>query len=160
MLAWTAAASRQASLRRHQAQLLPRQTRAASVERANRSITEDPAVMGGVPVFAGTRVPIEIVTSSKAAGIGDDRLREAYSFLTSELIQDAEVYQQVHPRHGRPRKLADANPTWKVQSEQLILHSCSEVSILYRHEKGLSDQRIRKAHRTGSQYGAPLGARR
>ncbi len=94
--------------------------RAASVERANRSITEDPAVMGGVPVFAGTRVPIEIVTSSKAAGIGDDRLREAYSFLTSELIQDAEVYQQVHSRRGRPRKLADANPTWKVQSTKII----------------------------------------
>lgn len=94
--------------------------RAAGVERANRTITVDPDVMGGVPVFEGTRVPIETVTSSKAAGLSDERLIASYPFLTSDLIQDAEIYQQVHPRRGRPRRLGELNPSWTPRESKVV----------------------------------------
>ena len=79
------------------------------VERAERSIAEDPEVMGGVPVFKGTRVPASMVVASKRAGFEMDQLRAAYPFLTPELVEDAETYLQIHPRMGRPSK-AEAPP--------------------------------------------------
>ncbi len=94
--------------------------RAAGVEKANRTIEVDPNVMGGLPVFMGTRVPIDTVTSSKAAGISDERLIASYPFLTPELIQDAEIYLQVHPRRGRPRKLGELNPGWTPQESKVV----------------------------------------
>jgi uncharacterized protein (DUF433 family) len=64
--------------------------------RAEASISVDPAVMRGVPVFAGTRVPIANVLASKRAGFNLEQLQEAYAFLTAELIEDAETYQSCH----------------------------------------------------------------
>ena len=76
--------------------------------RAEASISVDPAVMRGVPVFTGTRVPIANVLASKRAGFDLQQLREAYSFLTPELIEDAETYQSWHLNdcgaHERPER--------------------------------------------------------
>ena len=82
---------------------------------ANKSLTDalvttDPEVMDGVPVFAGTRVPIGIVLGSLAVGIGLDRLKASYPFLTEAHIQSAKVYEAVHPRRGRPRRISEVNP--------------------------------------------------
>jgi uncharacterized protein (DUF433 family) len=74
------------------------------VERAEASIVELPNVMGGVPVFKGTRVPVSTIVASKRAGFEMDELRASYPFLTPELVQDAETYLQIHPRIGRPPK--------------------------------------------------------
>lgn len=84
--------------------------RAKEVDQADALVTADPEVMGGVPVFAGTRAPVAIVLGSLATGIGLDRLKGAYPFLTEAHIQAAKVYEEVHPRRGRPRRLADLNP--------------------------------------------------
>lgn len=66
--------------------------------------------MGGVSVFAGTRVPIANVLGSLLEGIPLDRLKGSYPFLTEAHIQAAKVYEEVHPRRGRPRRFADVNP--------------------------------------------------
>jgi uncharacterized protein (DUF433 family) len=66
--------------------------------------------MGGATVFAGTRVPIDTVLGSMAAGVDGDRLRASYPFLTDAHLQAARVCDEVHPRGGRPRRLADVNP--------------------------------------------------
>ncbi len=99
------------------------QQRAQRVTRANHSIVEDPEVMGGMPVFAGTRVPIEAVVSSRAMGVNEQRLLTAYPFLTPQAIEDAEIYAQIHPRRGRPHKLGGAdgvNPDWAVVTRKTI----------------------------------------
>lgn len=85
--------------------------RKALVSRAHESIDEDPQVMGGAPVFKGTRVPISIVAASKEAGFGLDEMRAAYAFLTPELIEDALTYQQIHRKMGRPRKSEETPAT-------------------------------------------------
>jgi len=37
-------------------------------------------------------------------------VREGYPFLNEAHIQAAKVYEEVHPRRGRPRRFADVNP--------------------------------------------------
>jgi uncharacterized protein (DUF433 family) len=66
--------------------------------------------MGGAAVFAGTRVPIDIVLGSVAAGVDVQRLKASYPFLTEAHLQAARVYEEVHPRRGRPRRLGEINP--------------------------------------------------
>ena len=80
------------------------------VARAESSIIEDPDILGGVPVFKGTRVPASAVVASKRAGFEMDQLRGAYSFLTPALVEDAEIYLRIHPRVGRPSKEQTATP--------------------------------------------------
>lgn len=56
------------------------------------AIVEDMHIMGGVPVFKGTRVPIAIVLASLRAGSSLEELREAYPFLTQGIIEAAQRY--------------------------------------------------------------------
>jgi uncharacterized protein (DUF433 family) len=83
--------------------------RARDVEQADSMVRTDPQIMGGAPVFAGTRIPIDVVLSSLAGGASMSRLKASYPFLTDTHIHAAKVFQQVHPKRGRPRRLADAN---------------------------------------------------
>ncbi len=70
-------------------------------------VIEDPEVMGGLPCFAGTRVPIGIVLGALAEGMALEQLREDYAFLTDAHVSAACVYAEVHPRRGRQRRLRD-----------------------------------------------------
>jgi len=79
-------------------------------------VTSDPEIMGGMPVFAGTRVPIEIVLASADAGADMSQLRAAYSFLTDAHIASARVYTEAHPRPSPPRRLSETNPDWTLRS--------------------------------------------
>jgi uncharacterized protein (DUF433 family) len=94
--------------------------RMREVDQADALVNADPEVMGGVPVFAGTRVPIDIVNASMAAGIDMERLRASYPFLTSAHIAAANVYAEVHPRRGRPKRLSEANPEWQVLGTRVV----------------------------------------
>lgn len=85
-------------------------SRAKDVDQAVSLVCTDPQVMCGEPVFAGTRAPVSTVLSSLAAGIALDRLKASYPFLTDAHIEAAKVYEAVHPRRGRPRRLGDINP--------------------------------------------------
>jgi uncharacterized protein (DUF433 family) len=81
-------------------------------------VTSDPEIMGGTPVFAGTRVPVEIVLASAAAGADMSQLRAVYSFLTDAHIEAARVYIEAHPRREPPRRLSETNPTWKLRKRR------------------------------------------
>lgn len=84
--------------------------RAREVAQAEALVATDAEVMGGTPVFAGSRVPLNVILSSLAKGIALERLKMSYPFLTKVHIQAAEVYMSVHPPRGRPRRLAELNP--------------------------------------------------
>lgn len=84
--------------------------RVAEVYQAESLVSTDPEVMGGTPVFAGTRVPLDVVLASLAEGISMERLKNSYPFLTEAHINAAKVYETVRPRRGRPRRLSELNP--------------------------------------------------
>lgn len=99
--------------------------RAKEVDQADALVTTDTAVMGGVPVFAGTRVPVGIVLGSLATGIRLDRLKASYPFLTEAHIQAAKVYEAVHPRRGRPPRIADVNPELSRRVTRVVKRTAS-----------------------------------
>ncbi|ABM39922.1 DUF433 domain-containing protein [Polaromonas naphthalenivorans] len=99
--------------------------RAKEVDQADALVTTNPEVMGGVPVFVGTRVPFGIVLGSLAAGVHLGRLQASYPFLTEAHIQAAKVYEAVHPRRGRPRRIADVNPELERRVIRVIKRAAS-----------------------------------
>ena len=96
-------------------------------------ITADPEVMGGVPVFAGTRVPVATVLASLNTGLDRERLRERYPGLTDEHIDAAQVYRDV-PRPSQPLR---APASWKIKSRRRV----SRVSR--GHDRTCADPRNR-----------------
>lgn len=94
--------------------------RARTVDEAEAAIQVSDDVMGGLPVFAGTRVPIDMVTASLDKGISMERVVDSYPFVTPKLVEAAKVYQLVHPRRGRRRSLGDAHPDWKVRETKVV----------------------------------------
>jgi len=94
--------------------------RVKDVNQADSLVTVSVDVMGGAAVFAGTRVPLDVVLGSIAAGVGMERLKASYPFLTEAHIQAARVYDEVHPRRGRPRRLADTNPAMTPRVRRIV----------------------------------------
>jgi uncharacterized protein (DUF433 family) len=81
-------------------------------------VTENPAVMGGMPVFAGSRVPIETVLSSLAAGVDLEELKLSYAFLTPAHIEAAQAYVQAHPGTGARSSRTGVPSSWKPKSRR------------------------------------------
>lgn len=78
----------------------------AEVEKAESAVTVDEEIMGGRPVFYGTRLPVDTVLNSLDNGYPLEEILEDYPSLSGQLIADAKLYMQLHPRSGRPRKWA------------------------------------------------------
>jgi len=95
-------------------------TRSREIDQADALVTTDPDIMGGAFVFAGSRVPIDIVLASTDVGVDWERLRASYPFITSAHLAAARVHAEVHPRRGRPR-LADANPQQLVRRNTRVI---------------------------------------
>ena len=56
---------------------------------ASKIFSSDPAVLGGTPVFMGTRVPIAVLFENLADGMSLDEILDAYPTLTREAAQAA-----------------------------------------------------------------------
>jgi uncharacterized protein (DUF433 family) len=74
----------------------------------DRLVTEDPEVMGGLPYFAGTRVPVENVLASLDKGIPKERVLASYPFLTDAHIEAALAYQRARQRRALEDMAEDA----------------------------------------------------
>ena len=85
----------------------PRRELAASLRdlrRARRLVVSDPEILGGDPVFRGTRVPVHVIAELVAQGSRPAELIESYPRLTAEMIRLAPVYAAAYPLRGRPRR--------------------------------------------------------
>src|SRR5271168_5304030 len=73
----------------------PRRELASSLRelrRARRLVVSDPEIMGGDPVFRGTRVPAHMIAELLAKGSTSAELAESYPRLTAEMIRLAPIY--------------------------------------------------------------------
>jgi uncharacterized protein (DUF433 family) len=86
----------------------PRRELAASMRdlrRARRMVVSDPEILGGDPVFRGTRVPVHMVAHLVAQGSTPGELIESYPRLTADMIRLAPIYANAYPLRGPRRKL-------------------------------------------------------
>jgi uncharacterized protein (DUF433 family) len=74
------------------------------LRRARRLVVSDPDIMGGEPVFRGTRVPVHMIAGLVAQGSMPAELHASYPRLTAEMIRLAPVYAAAYPRRGRTRQ--------------------------------------------------------
>jgi uncharacterized protein (DUF433 family) len=89
----------------------PRRELAASMRdlrRARRLVVSDPEILGGDPVFRGTRAPVHPIAELLAQGAKPVELIDDYPRLTAEMIRLAPVYAAAYPLRGRPR-----NQPWR-----------------------------------------------
>jgi uncharacterized protein (DUF433 family) len=75
------------------------------LRRARHVVVSDPEILGGDPVFRGTRVPVHLIAELVAQGSKPAELIEGYPRLTAEMIRLAPVYAAAYPLRGPKRKL-------------------------------------------------------
>ena len=73
------------------------------LRRARDVVVSDPGIMGGDPVFRGTRVPVHLIATLLGQGSTEADVLEGYPRLTAEMVQLAPVYATAYPLRGRPR---------------------------------------------------------
>ena len=84
----------------------PRRELATSIRelrRARQIVHSDPEIMGGEPVFRGTRIPVHMIVTLLGQGTAEAELLDGYPRLTAEMIRLAPVYAAAYPLRGRPR---------------------------------------------------------
>lgn len=78
--------------------------RIRDLRRAERLASTNMDILGGVPVFRGTRIPIHLIADLLKQGETAEQLCEGYPRLTDEMIRLAPIYAGAHPLRGRPRR--------------------------------------------------------
>ena len=69
-------------------------------------IHEDEDILGGEPVFRGTRLAVRHIGGMRANGEPMERIVEDYPELTAADVEFAQMYAQAHPIVGRPSSRA------------------------------------------------------
>jgi uncharacterized protein (DUF433 family) len=66
-------------------------------------VVTDPEILGGDPVFRGTRVPVNVIAAMLEQGSMEAEILKAYPRITVEMVRLAPAYAQAYPIRGRPR---------------------------------------------------------
>jgi uncharacterized protein (DUF433 family)/transcriptional regulator with XRE-family HTH domain len=85
----------------------------------DRLVTANPKIMGGMPVFSGSRVPIETVLASLAAGVDLEELKLSFPFLTPAHVEAARAFEQEHPPAEARVSGLRAPSAWKTKSRRV-----------------------------------------
>lgn len=82
-------------------------------------VVSDPEILSGEPVFAGTRVPIDIVLACVDAGMDMTRIRASYPIVDEEHIAAARAYQAAHPRTP-VKRIGERYPELRLVSRKVV----------------------------------------
>ena len=66
-------------------------------------ITSTPDIMGGAPVIAGTRIPIEVILHRLKEGYSIDAINEMYSWVDRNTLEgaiDEAIHRITHTFHA------------------------------------------------------------
>lgn len=80
---------------------------------ARSMVATDPGILGGHPVFRGTRIPVHPIAAMFDAGEAVETIQAAYPSLSRRQIELAPTYARSHPLRGRPPRQPwhDREPT-------------------------------------------------
>lgn len=81
------------------------------LEAAEAVVARDKAILGGEPVFKGTRIPVYGIAAMLDAGGGAEDILSGYPKLTDRMLDLARIWVAAHPRRGRPKSLSDLGLT-------------------------------------------------
>lgn len=106
--------------------------RSHKLDAALRAISVSDDVMWGMPVFKGTRVPLDTIVGSMTDGASLALLKESYAFLTEDLLEAATIYTEIHPYREHVQHLFDGNPACKLKSVVVIHPAENELASIHR----------------------------
>ncbi|MBZ9743562.1 MULTISPECIES: DUF433 domain-containing protein [unclassified Mesorhizobium] len=93
--------------------------RIVDLDEAEAAIGRVKGVVGGEPVFKGTRIPARMIAAMLAQGADEAEVLEGYPRLTSRMIELARIWVAAHPLRGRPKKLSQQGV--KVKSSKRVI---------------------------------------
>jgi uncharacterized protein (DUF433 family) len=70
----------------------------------DRRVTSEPSILGGEPVFRGTRLSVRRIGEAAESPAAAAELLEDYPYLNHEDIEFAGRFARAYPRVGRPRE--------------------------------------------------------
>lgn len=79
--------------------------RTRELEAAEAMIERKKSVMGGEPVFKGTRIPVRLIATMLADGASEEEILEGYPKLNARQLALSGIWVAAHPRRGRPKTL-------------------------------------------------------
>jgi uncharacterized protein (DUF433 family) len=69
-----------------------------------RRIVSSPEILGGEPVFRGTRIPLQHVASLFRKGVPEQQIDEDFPSLSERDLAYARLFSRFREKPGRPRK--------------------------------------------------------
>jgi uncharacterized protein (DUF433 family) len=81
--------------------------RARDLEAAEAAVMRSSAIMGGEPIFKGTRIPVRLIASMLAQGASAAEILDGYPKLEARQLELARIWTAAHPRRGRPKTIHD-----------------------------------------------------
>ncbi|MET3354267.1 UNVERIFIED_ORG: uncharacterized protein (DUF433 family) [Xanthobacter viscosus] len=76
-----------------------------TLDEAEAAIHRDKGILGGEPVFRGTRIPVRMVAAMLAQGASAEEILEGYPALAPRMLELAAIWVAAHPARGRPKTL-------------------------------------------------------
>lgn len=76
----------------------------------DKRVATDPSVLGGEPVFRGTRLAVRRIGEAAERPAAVKEMLEDYPYLKAEDVEFARRFARAYPRVGRPRESAKAAP--------------------------------------------------
>jgi uncharacterized protein (DUF433 family) len=90
--------------------------RVRALEAAEATVVARRAILGGEPVFKGTRIPVRLIAAMLDEGISEGEILDGYPALEPRHLSHARIWAAAHPRRGRPKTLADRGAKVRTQS--------------------------------------------
>lgn len=81
--------------------------RVRALEAAETVVVKSRAILGGEPVFKGTRIPVRLVAAMLEDGASEAEILDGYPKLEPRHLALARIWTTAHPRRGRPKTLTD-----------------------------------------------------
>lgn len=74
------------------------------LQEAEAAVVSVKEVLGGTPVFKGTRIPVRLIAEMVEQGASSEEILVGYPKLSARHLELANVWNKAHPAVGRPRK--------------------------------------------------------
>lgn len=81
--------------------------RTRDLEAAEAMVERTRDVMGGEPVFKGTRIPVRLIAAMLAEGADEGEILEGYPQLDRRQVALSRIWAAAYPSRGRPASLKD-----------------------------------------------------